>query len=231
MTRMDMKAFEAEASAANEVDIEGRPLKGTVHPWLRPAVLDRIEQAAIVVLWMLMVRRFLPAADSYTPLVLISETAVMLFTVVRRPTKAISLDLGDWLLAITATAAPLCIVPGPDLIPGAAHAGLALLFVGNLLQLMAKLTLARSFGIAPANRGLKIEGPYRFVRHPMYAGYLLVHIGVLVLITSPLNALVYAIGWTAQIRRLLAEEALLSRDPAYRDYAAKVRWRLIPGIF
>jgi protein-S-isoprenylcysteine O-methyltransferase Ste14 len=109
--------------------------------------------------------------------------------------------------------------------------GLFLIFFGNFFQAWAKLILRRSFGITPANRGVKITGAYRFVRHPMYAGYLLVHIGVLVVMFSPYNLAVYAIGWTAQILRLLAEERLLGEDPAYRDYMAQVRWRLIPGIF
>jgi protein-S-isoprenylcysteine O-methyltransferase Ste14 len=42
---------------------------------------------------------------------------------------------------------------------------------------------------------------------------------------------IYTIGWTAQMRRILAEEALLGQDVAYRDYMAKVRWRLIPRVF
>jgi protein-S-isoprenylcysteine O-methyltransferase Ste14 len=69
------------------------------------------------------------------------------------------------------------------------------------------------------------------MRHPMYAGYLLVHIGVMVVMFSWHNLLIYLIGWTAQIRRLLAEERLLSSDPAYAQYMGEVRWRLLPGIF
>jgi hypothetical protein len=45
------------------------------------------------------------------------------------------------------------------------------------------------------------------------------------------NILVYGIGWWAQILRLLAEENLLSKDPEYRAFMAKTRWRLVPGIF
>ena len=108
---------------------------------------------------------------------------------------------------------------------------MALVAAGNALQLAAKLALRRSVGIAPAHRGLKTGGPYGLVRHPMYAGYLLVHIGILILMPSVLNAGVYAIGWLAQLRRLAAEEALLGGDPAYRAYCQKVRWRLVPRVF
>lgn len=214
------------------MDVSAIPAASAEPPaWLRPQVLDRIEQVLIALLWVWLVRRVIVSPNAYAPLMLMSETAVMLFVLIRRPTNAISLDLGDWLLAITATAAPLLIQPGMDLFPAIAPVGLALMFAGNVGQLYAKLALRRSFGIAPANRGVKVSGPYRLVRHPMYAGYLLVHLGVLVLMFSPMNLLIYIIGWWAQIRRLLAEEALLSRDPAYRAYRERVRWRLLPGMF
>ena len=198
---------------------------------LRPRVLDRIEQAVILAMWSVFAWRMVHTPNAYAYVVMVSETAVMLFTLIRRPTDAISLRLGDWLLATTATIAPLLIIPTENSYPALADLGLFLLFLGNCWQAWAKLILRRSFGITPANRGVKITGAYRFMRHPMYAGYLLVHIGVLAVMFSPYNLAIYAIGWTAQILRLLAEERLLGQDSAYRDYMAQVRWRLIPGIF
>ena len=47
--------------------------------------------------------------------------------------------------------------------------------VGLLFVIAGKITLGRSFGIVPANRGV-VAGPYTLVRHPIYAGYLLSHI-------------------------------------------------------
>lgn len=198
---------------------------------ITPARLDRFEQAVILVLWIFLVRRVLDSPNSFAPLILIAETSVALFVLIRRPTQAISVELGDWMLAATATAAPLLIQPGIDLFPQLAPLGLALVMFGNCFQIWAKLSLRRSFGIAPANRGIKRDGPYRFVRHPMYAGYLVVHVGIMVLMPSLLNLTIYAIGWWAQILRLKAEERLLVQDPAYAEYAGEVRWRLIPGVF
>ena len=199
--------------------------------WRRPRVMDRIEQVAIVCLWIVLVLRVEVSGNPYAPLLLLSETAVAVFTLIRRPTANLSMNLGDWLLAITATCAGLLIIPGVTLVPALAPLGVALAVGGNLFQAWAKLVLRRSFGVAPANRGIKITGPYRFMRHPMYAGYAFVHMGVLVLMFSPMNLVIYAIGWWAQILRILAEERLLSQDPAYSDYMTKVRWRLIPGVF
>lgn len=199
--------------------------------WLTPARLDRAEQVAIVVLWSWFAWRVLQSENPFAPLALLSETAVLFFVLIRRRTDAISLRLGDWLLAVTATLAPLLIMPVPDSLPALAPLGLALVLLGNVIQAWAKLVLRRSFGIAPANRGIKISGPYKLVRHPMYAGYLLVHIGILMLMPAAINLVIYTIGWWAQILRLLAEERLLGEDEAYREYAEKVRYRLIPGIF
>jgi protein-S-isoprenylcysteine O-methyltransferase Ste14 len=198
---------------------------------LQPRVLDRIEQAAILLLWIWLVQRVWFSANPFAPLILLAETTVMVFVLIRRPTTSISVRLGDWLLATTATAAPLLIMPGIDLFPRLTPFAIGLVLVGNCFQIWAKLFLRRSFGIAPANRGIKSDGPYRFVRHPMYAGYLLVHIGILLLMPSLLNLAIYAIGWWAQVLRLLAEERLLSEDPAYRAFIGKVRWRLVPGVF
>jgi protein-S-isoprenylcysteine O-methyltransferase Ste14 len=199
--------------------------------WRRAKVMDRIEQVAIVALWIVLVQRVEISGNPYAPLLLISESSVAFFALIRRPTDKISMELGDWLLAITATCAGLLIVPGVTLVPAIAPLGVALAVAGNLLQAWAKLTLRRSFGVTAANRGVKLNGPYRVVRHPMYAGYALVHMGVLILMFSPMNLVIYAIGWWAQILRLIAEERLLSQDPAYADYMTRVRWRLIPGLF
>ncbi|MBC2670228.1 methyltransferase family protein [Novosphingobium piscinae] len=199
--------------------------------WLRPAVLDRAEQVAIVLLWIVLASRVELSGNPWAPLLLISETAVAVFTLIRRPTDKLSMDLGDWLLAMTATCAGLLVLPGVALVPALIPLGVFLAVAGNLIQAWAKLVLRRSFGVAPANRGVKISGPYRFVRHPMYAGYALVHLAVMILMFHPMNIVIYAIGWWAQILRLLAEERLLAQDADYAAYMQTVRWRLIPGLF
>lgn len=199
--------------------------------WLTPRRLDRIEQVTIVALWSLLVWRVLQSPNHMAPLVLIAETSVALFVLFRRPTERISMRLGDWLLAATATYAPLLIVPSAELWPVLEVPAVALILFGNVVQISGKLFLRRSFGIAPANRGIKRDGLYRFVRHPIYVGYLFTHIGILLIMPSLVNLVIYAIGWWAQILRIQAEEALLTQDPDYRDYLQQTRWRLIPGLY
>ena len=121
--------------------------------------------------------------------------------------------------------------------PAAEHAvlpaavGACMMLVGIVVQVAAKLTLGRSFGWAPAHRGLKLSGPYRVVRHPMYAGYLLCHAAFLLMNCTMWNFVSYAACYAAQVPRLLAEERLLRRDERYQTYMTRVRFRLLPGVF
>ena len=198
--------------------------------WL---ALDWAERLAIAALYAWFASKVMASALSghwYDGLLLASETALVVFVLLRRHTEHVSRKPHEWLLAAAATTGPLLVAPsGEPLIAGAVCG--ALMFLGLLVQVSAKVTLARSFGIVPANRGVKIEGPYRFVRHPMYAGYLLTHVGFLLAHPTAWNAAVYAVSLGLQVMRLLAEERLLGQDPKYVAFRGSVRWRLAPGIF
>jgi protein-S-isoprenylcysteine O-methyltransferase Ste14 len=75
-------------------------------------------------------------------------------------------------------------------------------------------------------------GPYALVRHPMYSGIMLFFVGAPLLLGSwwgvsmaPLFAVLFA------IRAGIEERALIAGLPGYADYAARVRYRLVPGIW
>jgi protein-S-isoprenylcysteine O-methyltransferase Ste14 len=75
-------------------------------------------------------------------------------------------------------------------------------------------------------------GPYAYVRHPMYAGGLLYIGGMPLALGSYWCLLVLAVMSPFLIWRLFDEEDFLSKNlRGYKEYCAKVRWRLIPGIF
>jgi protein-S-isoprenylcysteine O-methyltransferase Ste14 len=202
-----------------------------------PLALDLAERVALVFLYgffsLKVLQRFQETGDLINFILLCSEGSVVLFVLFRRLTTDISLRPMDWLTAVLGTTMPLLVVPAdlPFEIPGLATVCAALMLAGFLVQIAAKLTLRRSFGIVAANRGIKVGGPYRFIRHPMYAGYVMTHIAFLLYNPSLWNLSVYAIGLGCQIARILAEERVLLQDAAYRDFAAQTRYRLLVGVF
>ena len=119
--------------------------------------------------------------------------------------------------------------PGIHLIPESVAAGLQI--AGVVIQLSAKISLRRSFGILPANRGVVVSGPYRFARHPIYLGYFVTQVGFLSSNFGVQNLVVLLLLWALQIFRVAREERVLIKDEKYREYAARVRYRFIPGVF
>jgi len=109
--------------------------------------------------------------------------------------------------------------------------GLMLVTLAAGLSLVTLLTLGRLFGIRPAVRGLATNGPYRFVRHPMYLSYILADIGYNLQEWNFVTLLLVLVGWAALVYRIYAEERLLSQHSGWRGYAASVRSRLFPGLW
>jgi protein-S-isoprenylcysteine O-methyltransferase Ste14 len=103
--------------------------------------------------------------------------------------------------------------------------------LGLALVVVGKITLGRSFGLVPANRGVVVRGPYSFVRHPIYTGYLVTHVAFLLAHPSPWNVMVVIVADAALIFRALMEERTLSGDAAYQGYCQRVGWHLVPGVF
>ena len=75
-------------------------------------------------------------------------------------------------------------------------------------------------------------GPYAHVRHPMYAGGLLMFVGMPLQLGSWLGLAAVALLLPLLAFRIVMEERTLAAELAgYRDYAERVRWRLLPGIW
>ena len=201
---------------------------------VRRNVGELASKAVIVTLFSLMASRL--AADAVRTghvtgmLLLASEALVVVLTVVRRPAGTVDRTWRARLLTAFSTF-------GPPLVRPAAFAAapetftIALTAVGLSIVVFGKISIGRSFGLTPANRGVVSTGLYHLVRHPIYLGYLLTHIGFVAANLSGWNLAVLAAADVALILRARCEEGTLALDPAYRAYMDRVRWRIVPGVF
>ena len=119
-------------------------------------------------------------------------------------------------------------------VPGDApwpQGGLYMVAAGACLSLVSLLSLGRLFGVRPALRGLATKGPYRLIRHPMYLAYMVADFGYNLQEWNWGTALMVLVGWVALVYRISLEERILAHDPGWAAYAARVRSRLIPGLW
>lgn len=105
------------------------------------------------------------------------------------------------------------------------------LMVGGIALSWASLwTLRRCFGILPEARGLVTNGPYRLVRHPVYAGEYLSVLGMTLPGLSPLSIGLFLLFCLLQCLRARQEEAALTAlFPAYAAYRRRTP-ALVPGL-
>ena len=76
------------------------------------------------------------------------------------------------------------------------------------------------------------SGPYRFVRHPGYAGNVYALFGIVLALSSMWTLIPAAVALAISVTRTALEDRTLHEElPGYADYAVRVPYRLIPGIF
>jgi protein-S-isoprenylcysteine O-methyltransferase Ste14 len=163
-------------------------------------------------------------------LMVIGEALVVILTCLRRPATVVDRRAIVRLVTTVSMMSPLLMIPGKGapLVPESQAA--LLVAIGLVVVVAGKISLGRSFGLLPANRGVMEHGLYRVVRHPIYLGYLITHVPFLAAHPSAWNLTVLAVGDTALIIRAFYEEQTLVRDPQYARYCKTVKWRLVPGL-
>ena len=114
--------------------------------------------------------------------------------------------------------------------------GLAMLLLSTIfiMWVMRENSFAAAVVRLQTERGHRVvsTGPYAFVRHPMYSGTVPFFVGVPLLLGSwwgvamaPLFVMLFV------IRVAIEERVLIAGLPGYADYAAQVRYRLVPGLW
>lgn len=160
--------------------------------------------------------------------VLAGWTAVLFLS--RRTPSAVSMMPLAWAAALIGTFGDLLARPVDA--TGVAHVGGELIqLVGVVMALISLTALGRSFGLVAANRGVRSGGPYRLVRHPVYASYCVAWAGYFLESPTTRNFLVFGVVFVAQLVRIREEESVLGRDADYRSYMSAVRARLVPFVY
>ena len=101
--------------------------------------------------------------------------------------------------------------------------GLFLWLLGVPLVLLGVWQLRRSFSIEPQARQFVTGGPYLLARHPIYTGYLLQYLGILLAHFNPIFAAVF-VTWLmlALVRTRYEETVLIAAFPEYAMYKKRV---------
>lgn len=161
----------------------------------------------------------------------IEFTLIVVPMVARRPPKRVTGNPWFWLLTLVETywgLVPALMGPGRSVGPAVASNILALCALA--IAVWARLNLGRNIGFVPAQRELVANGPYRFVRHPIYTGIILSYVAIALRFCSPRNALVTGLGIFWFILKSLVEESFLRCDPEYAAYMQRVRARWLPLV-
>jgi protein-S-isoprenylcysteine O-methyltransferase Ste14 len=162
---------------------------------------------------------------------LFRNTSITLVFLLRRPSKLTSRNVGDWIAAIggtfitylyTSSAKPI----GPFIVPTAYVA----MVVTAFLSTICIINLGRSFGIVPANRGVKTELLYGIVRHPLYSLYTVYDLAVISLAFSSHNCYIAILHALFSYLRAKREENILMLDRTYKEYVSKTRYMFLPGV-
>jgi len=160
--------------------------------------------------------------------------ALVIWAYLRRgPARATSGSVTAHAAAVTASWLPfvLPLVHGSP--PGTARQALAdvLLVCGTAWAVWSLRFLGRNVSVLAQARDVVERGPYRWVRHPLYAGEIVSALGVALTANSAAAVALWVLLCGLQAYRALREEqVLLQALPAYRGYRSRTA-ALLPGVF
>jgi len=151
----------------------------------------------------------------------------------RGPAVATSGSVTAHAAAITATWLPFALPLLHGGSPGQGRQALAdvLLTCGMVWAVWSLRYLDRNVSVLAQARGVVVQGPYRWVRHPLYLGEMVVSLGLAIAVNSYAALALWVAMCALQIYRAVREEqVLLQALPAYRSYRSSTA-ALLPGVF
>jgi protein-S-isoprenylcysteine O-methyltransferase Ste14 len=160
--------------------------------------------------------------------------ALIIWSYLRRgPAVATSGSVTAHACAVIATLTPLAIplLQGAPQGPGRQLTADSVVLAGVAWSVWAMHSLGTNLSILAQARSVANRGPYRWVRHPLYAGEIVSSLGLAIAAWSPAAIGLWLAFCVMQGYRAVREEQVLVRAlPAYRAYRARTA-ALLPGIF
>ena len=185
---------------------------------LELAILIRLTPSFTIVDWIYLAQHLIVLGLAFT----------------RRTPRVQDHSVRSGLAVITSYAYPYAQIVWLGWSPGevaSQSAGFVVVTLAAVWSLASLASLGTSFGIRPALRKLVTRGPYQFVRHPIYAAYMLSDIGYNLQEWNVGSLLLTFAGWLSLFYRIQAEERVLARDDLWGGYVGAVRYRLLPKLW
>ena len=125
----------------------------------------------------------------------------------------------------------MTLLPRADVGETAEIVSVVLILAGAAGAVASLMSLRCAFSIMPEARALVTSGPYRHLRHPLYAAEMMMIAGAAILFRQPLAALIAAAVLATMLARMRYEERVLSETfPLYLAYAERTK-RLFPMLY
>ena len=159
---------------------------------------------------------------------LAAQSGLIAWLFLTRGAASRSASMLDQALATGTTILPMLMLQQTN--DGLPMLGTAIEIAALAWLLWSLAALGTSIGVAPAVRSIVVYGPYRWMRHPLYAGSIAYVAGYLISHPNAGNAAVLVLLTIGQVIRAQREEALLAQCAEYRAYMSAVRGRFLPSL-
>lgn len=143
-------------------------------------------------------------------LLILRDVAASWFLLTRNPSEAKKSNKSVSVLAYVSSAWPFLYLSSTTDSSIAHLADSLLAITGFLLSTWALFDLGKSFGVAPANRGFVRTGVYRYLKHPMYFGYVISESGFIFL--NPWNGIPWTFSTLLYVMRSKVENQVLRQN-------------------
>lgn len=141
-------------------------------------------------------------------LLILRELSASYFLLTRNPSEKNNSNKWASMLAYVSSAWPFFYLSSTTDSPTAHLIDALLAIIGFLLSTWALFDLGKSFGVAPANRGIIRTGVYSYFEHPMYLGYVISESGFVVL--NPWNGILWVLSVLLYFLRSRIENKVLA---------------------